>query len=338
MQVEQNASLSTHNTFGIDAKASHLAAFESIEDLEELRARGVFEEPHLILGGGSNVLLTQDFSGWVLLNRLGGKEVLASFENEVTVRFAAGENWHQCVSWCIEKGYGGIENLALIPGTVGAAPMQNIGAYGVEIKDVFVKLTAFNKLTGSVEEFDKDSCGFGYRESVFKNLLKGQYVILSVVLQLTNRDHKLKLSYGAIGMTLDEQRVTEPTIRDVFNAVIAIRQSKLPDPKDIGNAGSFFKNPILATDEVDAIHAKNPEMPVYPSGDGKKKIAAGWLIEQCGWKGKRVGATGAHAKQALVLVNYGGAKGSDVWALAMEIQRSVKTRFGIELQPEVNVF
>jgi UDP-N-acetylmuramate dehydrogenase len=337
MQTFSNASLKAYNTFGLDVKAQKLYIVEQESDLQALEDLGVFENEHLILGGGSNVLLTKDFNGSVILIATTGKEELDSNSETVTVKFAAGEIWHNCVLWAIEKNFGGIENLSLIPGTVGAAPMQNIGAYGVEIKDTFSRLKAFNKKTGSFEFFNAEECEFGYRESVFKHKLKDQYIITSVEFKLTTANHTLNTSYGAISGVLVQKEIHNPTIKDVSDAVIEIRQSKLPDPKKIGNSGSFFKNPVVENSIAERIKNDFPNMPLYPAGEGKSKLAAGWLIEQCGWKGKRVGETGSHAKQALVLVNYGNAKGAEIWNLAMDIQDSVKEKFGVDIQPEVNV-
>lgn len=337
MQVLDHVSLRPYNTFGIDVKAQKFAEFATEEDLQWLQEQQVFDTKHMVLGGGSNLLLTQDFDGWVLKNSLRGRKVITQSDRTITIRLAAGENWHESVLWCVENGYGGIENLSLIPGTVGAAPMQNIGAYGVEIKDLFAQLTAFNKSTGAIEVFDKEACQFGYRESVFKNELKNKFIILSMDLSLTLSHHNLHLSYGAIQSVLEEKGIKEPSLKDISAAVIQIRQSKLPDPKEIGNSGSFFKNPIVEEDFAEALKMAFPDLPCYPTGQERTKLAAGWLIEQCGWKGKRVGATGAHEKQALVLVNYGDATGSEVWHLALQIQKSVKQRFGVTLQPEVNI-
>lgn len=337
MQTFSNASLKAYNTFGLDVKAQKLYIVEQESDLQALEDLGIYENKHLILGGGSNVLLTKDFDGGIILISTRGKEELESNSESVTVKFAAGEIWHDCVKWAIENNYGGIENLSLIPGTIGAAPMQNIGAYGVEIKDTFRRLKAFNKKRGNFEFFNADECEFGYRESVFKHKLKDQYIITSVEFNLTKFNHKINTSYGAISGVLRQKGIDNPTLKDVSETVIEIRQSKLPDPKEIGNSGSFFKNPIVEDSLVEKIKKEFPNMPAYPAAEGKTKLAAGWLIEQCGWKGKRVGETGSHAKQALVLVNYGNAKGAEIWSLAMDIQASVKSKFGVEIHPEVNV-
>ncbi|MFY0673232.1 MAG: UDP-N-acetylmuramate dehydrogenase [Bacteroidia bacterium] len=337
MQKFSNASLKAYNTFGLDVKAQKLYIVEQESDLHALEDLGVFEEKHMVLGGGSNVLLTQDFDGAVVLIATKGKEVIDTLSKHVIVKFAAGEIWHNCVIWAIKNDFGGIENLSLIPGTTGAAPMQNIGAYGVEIKDTFSRLKAFNKSTGGYEYFDAKACNFGYRESVFKHKLKDKYIITSVEFKLTKFSHKTNTSYGAISGVLENKGIENPSIKDVSEAVIEIRQSKLPDPKEIGNSGSFFKNPIVDSALAKSIKANHPKMPAYPAGEGKTKLAAGWLIEQCGWKGKRIGETGSHAKQALVLVNYGNANGNEIWSLALDIQSSVKKKFGIDIHPEVNV-
>lgn len=338
MDMIENASLKPFNTFGIDVLADRLWTVTEIEDLNTLRAEGVFERKHLIIGGGSNLLLTEDFKGDVVLIAINGIYKLNNSEpSKVDVIFSAGEMWHECVIWAIDQGFGGIENMSLIPGTMGAAPMQNIGAYGVEIKDVFKYLNAYNKKTGFEQGFTKEQCAFGYRESVFKNVLKNDYIITSVCLELTTSNHKFNTSYGAISGVLAEKGIVNPTIKDISTAVIAIRQSKLPDPKEIGNSGSFFKNPIVEQELVERLKSTYPDIPNYPAGEGKAKLAAGWLIEQCGWKGTRVGETGSHAKQALVLVNYGNAKGLDIWNLALEIKASVKAKFGVDIEPEVNV-
>lgn len=337
MNYVQGTSLKPYNTFGLDVTARQLVEVTSVDDLKALHQEGAFEREHFILGGGSNVLLTGDVEGLVVVNRIKGVTIGPMIQDRAIVRAAGGEVWHEFVMCCLDEGLGGIENLSLIPGTVGAAPMQNIGAYGVEVKDVFIELEAFNKSTGQVEVFNTEQCAFGYRESVFKRALKDQYIITSVVFELSTEDyHKVNTSYGAIQSVLQEKGITNPTIRQVSDAVIAIRSSKLPDPKEIGNSGSFFKNPVVSKELANSVLEAYPNAPHYPAGD-QVKLAAGWLIEQCGWKGKRVGHTGAHARQALVLVNYGEARGAEIWALAKEIQQSVEDKFGVQLQPEVNV-
>ncbi len=333
--ISENTSLLPYNTFGIDVKASKFGRFSSTEELHALLSHRGKEEKLLILGGGSNVLLTEDFEGLVIRNEIKGFEVISEDENTVDIKVGAGEVWHEFVLQSIEKGYGGVENLSLIPGSVGASPMQNIGAYGVEIKDVFVSLEAYHIESGEVHTFDKESCQFGYRESVFKRRLKGQYIIVSVTYRLT-KNHSLNTSYGAIEAELKERGINNPTIKDVSDAVIAIRQSKLPDPKEIGNAGSFFKNPVVEKSVLVSIQEKHENVPNYPAGD-KVKLAAGWLIEQAGWKGKTFDTFGVHKKQALVLVNYGGSKGQSILDLSTQIITDVKSKFGVELEREVNI-
>lgn len=333
--IQKNVDLTKLNTFGIRAMAERFARIDSIEDL-----RGALnhlnDDPLTILGGGSNVLLTQDISGLVLLNNLKGIEEISKDENHVHLRVGAGEVWHDFVMHCVDKGYGGIENLSLIPGSVGASPMQNIGAYGVEIKDVFVKLDAFHLESGEINSFDTEQCQFGYRESVFKRALKGQYMIVSVEFRL-NLKHSINSSYGAIEAELDAMGVLEPSIKDISDAVIAIRSSKLPDPKEIGNAGSFFKNPLVDPEILSKIQENYDQVPNYPAPNGKVKLAAGWLIEKAGWKGKRFGTYGVHERQALVLVNYSDTKGQDIYDLSTQIIQDIQEKFGITLEREVNI-
>ncbi|MHC2993061.1 UDP-N-acetylenolpyruvoylglucosamine reductase [Pontibacter sp. HJ8] len=337
MKFESDFSLKSYNTFGIDVKAKHFARFDSVQELQELLQRPeIREENKLILGGGSNVLFTKDFDGIVLLNGIKGMEVVREDEEFAYVRAGGGEVWHNLVLFCLEHNLGGIENLSLIPGTVGAAPLQNIGAYGVELKDVFYELEAVELATGELHTFDGEACRFGYRESVFKHEAKGEYIVTAVVLKL-HKQHQLNTSYGAIKTTLEEMQVQQPTIHDVSAAVCHIRRSKLPDPAQIGNAGSFFKNPEIPTLLFDVLKVKHPDMPAYPVSGTTVKVPAGWLIEQCGWKGKVIGNYGVHKNQALVLVNYGGAEGEKVLALAHDIIQSVQEKFGIVLQPEVNI-
>ncbi len=337
MNISENISLLNYNTFHIDVSAKYFAEIKSVEDFQELMNEEKFRsENKLMLGGGSNILFTKNFDGLVIKNSLSGIEEVKEDENFVWVKAAAGEVWHQFVLWCIEKNLAGLENLSLIPGQVGAAPMQNIGAYGVEIKELFEELEAVHTVTGEKMIFKNADCEFGYRESVFKNKFKNQFLISSVTFRL-NRKPKFNVNYGDIKMTLDEMRVNELTIKAVSDAVIKIRSSKLPDPKVLGNAGSFFKNPVITKEEFDMLIAKFPLAPNYPQKDGTVKVPAGWLIEQSGWKGKVVGHTGSHKSQALVLVNYGGATGDEVYQLALDIQQSVKEKFGVNIQPEVNL-
>lgn len=336
-KVQRNISLKPYNTFGIDVNASHFAIFNSIDELNYLLNQNELKTiPHLILGGGSNLLLTKNYDGLILKNELHGISILRSDDELVFVKSAAGEVWHDFVLFCIENNLGGVENLSLIPGSVGAAPMQNIGAYGVEIKDVFHELEAYEIETGKIRIFNLTECKFGYRESVFKQDQKGKYIITSVTFRLT-KNPKLNTSYGAINDELQKQGITNPTIRDVSNAVIAIRQSKLPDPKEIGNSGSFFKNPVVLKSHFEKLKETYPDLPSYPVDETRVKLAAGWLIEKSGWKGKTIGNYGVHKNQALVLVNYGGANGSDIYNLSEEILQSVKSNFGVELEREVNI-
>jgi UDP-N-acetylmuramate dehydrogenase len=334
--LQKNISLKTYNTFGINAKASFFANFSSVDDLitllKERENRKLF-----ILGGGSNILFTKNFDGLVLKNEIQGFKIIQESENYVVVEVGAGMNWHAFVLKCLEMNFGGVENLSLIPGNVGASPMQNIGAYGVEIKDVFEYLDAVHIETGKVKRFSNKDCDFGYRESVFKTDAKGQYIICQVGYRLT-KIHKLNTSYGAINMELEKQGVNNPSIKDVSNAVIAIRKSKLPDPKKIGNAGSFFKNPIVSIQTLQILKQKHPNIPNYPSGPETAKLAAGWLIEQAGWKGKTYDEKyGVHKNQALVLVNYGNADGDEILKLSNLIISDVYQKFNIELEREVNI-
>lgn len=335
----QNISLLPYNTFHIDVKAREFAAFTTVDELEaQLHAsRYTYHtSPLLILGGGSNLLLTKDFDGLVLKNELKGIELVKEDASHYYVKASAGENWHRFVVHCIEHGYAGIENLSLIPGCVGASPMQNIGAYGVEIKDIFDSLEAYDLEDKKVVQFTLNDCHFGYRESVFKQQYKGRFVILSVTCRL-NRQPVFNTSYGAIEQELQSMGVTELSIKAISQAVINIRSSKLPDPAVIGNAGSFFKNPQITNEQYNTLKQLYPTLPGYTVDDYHTKVAAGWLIEQCGWKGYRKGGYGVHAKQALVLVNYGNAKGSDIYDLSTEIIASVQSKFGITLEREVNI-
>ena len=335
MTISENVSLLPYNTFGIDVNAAQFAAAANVADLASLRTAGL--RPALVLGGGSNILLTGDVGGLALKNAFEGMAVLRPFKNKVWVRAGSGENWHRFVQWCVNQGFGGIENLSLIPGTVGAAPIQNIGAYGVELKDVFVYLEAYDWESGQIRRFNKTECRFGYRDSVFKHEAKGRYFITAVVLSLDKAPHHLNTSYGDIQKTLASMHLQAPDIAAVSEAVIQIRSSKLPDPAKIGNCGSFFKNPETDRAVLERIRETHPHVIAYELPGNRVKIPAGWLIEQCGWKGKRVGNTGCYEKQALVLVNYGGATGAEVKKLAHDIIDSVKTTFGIALEPEVNI-
>ncbi len=335
-RIIENASLKPYNTFGIDAKARWLAAFATRDELAELIAWGG-DRSRLVLGGGSNILLTRDVDGLVLRNVIGGIELVDEDEDYVYVRAGAGESWHGFVEYCIGRDWAGVENLSLIPGSVGAAPMQNIGAYGVEIKEVFYELEAWHIAERKAYVFSGNDCAFGYRESVFKRRLRGEFVILSVTFRLCKRP-VFKTSYGAIGEQLQRMGIKELSIRAISQAVIAIRRSKLPDPAEIGNAGSFFKNPTIPDEQFDELQTEYPEIVGYHNtGTDTTKLAAGWLIEQCGWKGFRRGDAGVHARQALVLVNYGHAKGAELYELSREIAKSVESKFGVELETEVNI-
>lgn len=331
----ENISLLPFNTFGIDVKAALFARFKSIEELSKLLANNP-KQDLLILGGGSNLLLTQDYDGLVLKNEIEGIDLVSENEETVIVEVGAGVVWHQFVLHCIENTWGGVENLSLIPGSVGASPMQNIGAYGVEIKDVFHSLEAFEIKTGKTRVFDAASCKFGYRESVFKNIYKNQYIITKVSFKLTKK-HTLNTSYGSIEEELQKANIAHPTIKDVSNAVIAIRQSKLPDPKVLGNAGSFFKNPVISSELYSQLRNQFPTIPGYPVSESETKVPAGWLIEQSGWKGKSFETHGVHSKQALVLVNLGKATGSEIYALSEKIISDIHEKFQITLEREVNI-
>lgn len=338
LKFEHHVDLFPYNTFQIHASASLLLRVNAVEDLIELtRRKDLMTGRVLILGGGSNILMTGDYEGLVVKNEIGGIQLLDEDDDNVTVRAGAGVTWHEFVRYCVDRDWGGVENLSLIPGTVGAAPMQNIGAYGVEIRETVSSVDAVELASGEVRTFSNAECRFGYRESVFKNEARGRYFISSVTLSLTRRNHAINTSYGSVRELLSEKGITEPTIRNVSEAVIAIRKSKLPDPALIGNAGSFFKNPSVDDASLAFIRTMAPVVPTFPGEGGLTKVPAGWLIEQCGWKGVTLGNIGVHKHQALVLVNYGEGKGADIWDLAMKIKESVRDKFGVTLQPEVNV-
>ncbi|MDQ3392998.1 MAG: UDP-N-acetylmuramate dehydrogenase [Bacteroidota bacterium] len=337
MKISRDISLKQYNTFGIDITAKYFTEVGTIEELQDLLKLPEFKNiPKLVLGGGSNLLFTQDYNGLVIKINIKGSELIKEDENHLYIKCGAGLNWHEFVLECLDKGYAGLENLSLIPGTVGAAPMQNIGAYGVEIKDIFHELEAVDIASGTLHKFDNSSCKFGYRYSIFKDEAKGKYIIVSVTFRL-NKKPIYNISYGAIQDTMKEMGLQEVSINSISKAVIHIRQSKLPDPKEIGNAGSFFKNPTISKAEYQLLKEQYPEIPGYEVDDQSIKVPAGWLIEKCGWKGKKIGQTGVHKNQALVLVNYGNAKGKEIENLAYQIQDSVKEKFGIELNPEVNI-
>ncbi|MEI2737984.1 MAG: UDP-N-acetylmuramate dehydrogenase [Chitinophagaceae bacterium] len=335
MKLQENISLKTFNTFGIDVKAKYFAAFNGIDDLESLLAISTSPQT-LILGGGSNILLTKDYDGMVLKNEIKGISELHEDNEYVYVKAGAGENWHQFVLHCIERNWAGIENLSLIPGNVGASPMQNIGAYGVETDDVFWDLEAYHIKDRKLVTFTRSDCEFGYRESVFKRKYKDQFVILNVTYQLRKKP-RFNTSYGAIEQELEKMGVRELSIKAISDAVINIRSSKLPDPKVIGNAGSFFKNPTVSKDSFRLLKTKFENIVGHENIDGTVKLAAAWLIEQCGWKGYRKGDAGCHANQALVLVNYGNVKGLEIYELSEMIMQSVEEKFGVILEREVNI-
>ncbi len=337
-EVKKDFSLKNYNTFGIDIKTKYFVEVSTVEQLKEILTDPFYSLlQKFILGGGSNILFTCDFDGLVIKINIRGIEIISdNFDNWVLIKVGAGVIWHDLVLFCIEKGFAGIENLSLIPGTVGAAPMQNIGAYGVEIRDVFESLEALDTETLEIKTFSNKECQFGYRNSIFKNQAKGKYIITRVILKL-NKEPKFNISYGAIKETLEIMKITELSIKEISNAVCLIRRSKLPDPNEIGNAGSFFKNPEIDQAFFEQVKIKFPDIISYKTTPGKIKVPAGWLIEKCGWKGKVVGNTGVHQNQALVLVNYGMAYGDEIKALALEIQKSVFEKFGIELETEVNI-
>lgn len=336
--MQENFSLKPFNTFGVEAKAKYFIEINSVEELiETLKHSHAKTLPLLFLGGGSNLLFTQDFDGLAIKLNLKGISEEVLNENEVLVTAKAGENWHEFVLFCLNKNYGGLENLSLIPGNVGTSPMQNIGAYGTEIKDIFVDCKVLNLETLEVETFDLEKCRFGYRDSIFKQEGKGKYVILEVRFKLTTKNHSIKTEYGAIQSELENLGIKNPTIQDISKAVINIRQSKLPDPKVIGNAGSFFKNPTIPLVQFENLKEKFPNIQGYPNGEFVK-VPAGWLIEQCGWKGKQIGNVASHQLQALVIVNVTGkATGKEIFDFSTMIIDSVKEKFGIELEREVNI-
>jgi len=332
LNIQQNISLKQYNTFGIDSNAKR---FVAVGSLSELKSILVNEKDIFLLGGGSNMLLTKNIESLVIHLDLKGIVVNDTEKDAVYVTAEAGENWHDFVLWCISQNYGGLENLSLIPGNVGTSPIQNIGAYGVEIKDTFQQLEALEIATGKIKTFPHSDCKFGYRNSVFKNELKGKYIITNVTFKLTKNNHQINISYGDIKNHLKD--IEHPTLKDISDAVISIRQQKLPDPKEIGNSGSFFKNPVIGSVLFNSLQKKHAKMPHYVVSENEIKIPAGWLIEQCGFKGQRFGDAGVHSKQALVLVNYGNASGKDIYNLAQNIRQKVKDTFEISLEIEVNI-
>ena len=334
MILQNNFSLREYNTFGIAAKAKSFVAVQNTEELTTVLKQN---DDIFVLGGGSNMLLTKDIEKLVVHVNLKGITIEKEDQDYVWVKANAGENWHEFVMWCLEHNYGGIENLSLIPGNVGTTPIQNIGAYGVEIKDTLAYCEAINIATQEFKTFTNEECQFAYRESIFKNELKNKYIITSVIFKLTKTNHKLNTAYGAIETELNNQNISNPTIKDVSNAVIAIRQSKLPDPEELGNSGSFFKNPIIAKSLYEKVILNFPEMPHYKVSETEVKVPAGWLIEQAGFKGKRFGDAGIHKNQALVLVNYGNATGAEILAVSKDIQATILAKFGIPIEAEVNI-
>lgn len=338
MQIQENISLKPYNTFGIDAKAKYFSTFVTVDELIELlsNSRLTTHNQRLILGGGSNILFAKDFDGIVLKNELKGIELIKEDDKFYYVKAAAGEIWHEFVLHCIDHNYAGIENLSLIPGSVGASPIQNIGAYGVEVKDVFESLEAYHINDKTIQTFSLDECAFGYRESVFKHKYKDQFVVLNVTYKLRKLS-QLNTSYGAINEELEKMHTKDLSIKNISQAIINIRSSKLPDPKVVGNAGSFFKNPVVSKFRWHVIWEQYKNISAYPVDDMNYKIAAAWLIEQCGWKGYRKNDAGCNPLQALVLVNYGNATGKEIYDLSEEIILSVKNKFGIELEKEVNI-
>jgi UDP-N-acetylmuramate dehydrogenase len=331
--IQENISLKKHNTFGIDVTAKRFVSVNTIHELKEVLEE---EKDIFILSGGSNMLLTKDIEKLVVHINLKGISMKQDWDT-VDVTVSAGEDWHQFVLWCLNLNFGGLENLSLIPGNVGTSPIQNIGAYGVEVKDLITEVKGVDIATGELKTFSNEDCQFGYRNSIFKNELKGKIILTSVTFRLTTNQHKINTSYGAIEAELAAHNIKKPTIQQVAAAVIKIRQSKLPDPKQIGNSGSFFKNPVIAVSHFEKLKTEYPNIPSYPISDSEIKVPAGWLIEQAGFKGNRFGEYGVHEKQALVLVNYGNASGADIYALAQKIQQTISDQFGISLEIEVNV-
>lgn len=337
INIQEKISLKAYNTFGIDVKAKHFVTMSSTEEIIEFCSKHLKDyQKHLILGGGSNILFTKDFDGIVVKIENKSIEIIEEDEKHVFVKAAAGEIWDELAKYCVMRNYGGIENLSNIPGTVGAAPVQNIGAYGVEFKDAFVQLEAIEIITGKTQTFSKNECEFGYRKSIFKDRLKGRYVITSVVLRLTKHP-VLSTEYGSIKEELSKMNITDPGIHDIRQAVINIRSAKLPDPDIIGNAGSFFKNPVVENKKLESLKQRYPGIPSYKQDENNVKLAAGWLIDQCGWKGKSIGNAGVHKDQALVIVNHGDASGKEILSLADNIRDSVFEKFRIQLTPEVNI-
>lgn len=329
-------SLKEFNTFGVNVDCSQFFHIRSIDDLNSLAYNNI--EDLFILGGGSNILLCDDIHKIILFNGIKGKSIISETESEVLLHLGGGENWHETVLWTLKQGYSGLENLSLIPGTVGASPIQNIGAYGVELKDVLVKVIAFDLRTKELTEFSNKNCNFGYRDSIFKNKsIRGSYFIVGIVARLSKNIHQVNISYAGIKQSLSDRGITHPTAKDVSDVVIAIRKSKLPNPKEFGNSGSFFKNPIISKEKYEALSNKFKGIPSYPAKDGFVKIPAAWLIDYCGWKGLRIGNVGNYKKQALIIINYGNASGKEVLNHANNVRQSILDVFGISLEVEVNI-
>jgi len=336
MQIQHNFSLKNYNTFGIEAKAKQFIAVHNLDELQSV-LKNHSSEKKFILGGGSNMLLTQDIDALVIHIDLKGKKIIKENDDFVWVESQAGEVWHEFVLWTINQNFGGLENMSLIPGNVGTTPVQNIGAYGAEIKDTFVSCDAMNILSQEMKTFTKDECKFGYRESIFKQEVKNQYIITSVVFKLKKHSHNINIGYGDIQSELAKNEITNPTIKDVSNAVIAIRNTKLPNPKELGNSGSFFKNPVISRELFEKVQAKFPEVKHFEVSPTEVKVPAGWLIENAGLKGYRKDDAGVHKNQALVLVNYGNATGQDILNLSKYVQKTVFDKYGIAIEAEVNV-
>ena len=334
MDIQQNISLKNYNTFGIDVYAERFVSITSVYELQRVLK---FEKDVFLISGGSNMLLTNDIEKLVVHINIKGISIDRENHNDIYLTVNAGENWHGFVIWCVENDYGGIENLSLIPGNVGTCPIQNIGAYGVEVKDTITKVEAIEIETQKLVQFSNEECNFGYRNSIFKNKVNGKYIITSVSFQLTKGKHHLNTSYGAIETELNTQNIKNPTLKNISDAVIAIRKSKLPDPKEIGNSGSFFKNPVISKTLFLQLQKEYPNIPSYIISESEIKVPAGWLIEKADFKGKRFGNFGVHEKQALVLVNYGNASGKEIYQLAKKIQYTILTKFKITLEIEVNV-
>jgi UDP-N-acetylmuramate dehydrogenase len=334
LKIQQNISLKKYNTFGIAANAKRFISVDSVYELQQLLK---IEKNLFLISGGSNMLLTKDIDTLVVHIDIKGISIDKEDENAVYLTVNAGEDWHEFVLWCISNEYGGIENLSLIPGNVGTCPIQNIGAYGVEVKDTITKIEGLEVASGKLVTFSNKACKFGYRNSIFKNSHKGKIILTSVGFKLTKKEHQLNTSYGAIETELTLKKILKPTLKNVSDAVIAIRKSKLPDPKEIGNSGSFFKNPVITQSKFLELQKKYPKVPSYSVSNDAVKVPAGWLIEQAGFKGKRFGNCGVHEKQALVLVNYGNASGKEIYKLAQKIQETILHLFSISLEIEVNI-